>query len=106
MRISKLEDYHKGWFVGGFTPTAYFSTHAEVCYRIHPKGEDWPRHYHKIGVEINLLIKGSMTINDTLIHEGEVFIIDPYEITKPTYLTDCELIIIKLPSVPGDKYES
>ncbi len=106
MLIVPLKDFKQGWFVGSFEPRAFYSKDVEVCCRIHPKGEFWPRHYHKIGTEINVLLHGSMLINNVEIKEGEVFIIYPGEWAEPTYMTDCEIVIIKVPSIPGDKYES
>ena len=41
MKVMKLEDMFKGWFIGDFEPTAYKSKDFEVCYRVHPKGEKW-----------------------------------------------------------------
>jgi len=35
---------------------------------------------------------------------GDVFIIEPGKIVKPIFHTDCELIVVKVPSIPGDKY--
>jgi len=45
-----------------------------------------------------------MKINDTLLVEGDLFLIEPYEISVPEFLTDCELIVVKTPSIKGDKY--
>lgn len=104
MDIYKFEDMKGGWFVGDFEPTAYKTSEFEVCYKFHKKGEKWDTHYHKKGTEINFLVKGKMKIQDKEIKEGEIFTIYPYEISEPEFLEDCILIIVKTPSVPGDKY--
>ena len=44
-------------------------------------------------------------LNDKLIRPGDIITIEPGEVTKATFITDCELVIVKTPSVPGDKYE-
>ena len=54
--------------------------------------------------EINYLVKGRMTIQNTELNEGDIFIFNPYEIADPIFLEDCTVVIIKTPSVPGDKY--
>ena len=95
-----------GWFVGNFEPTAYKTENFEVCYKEHPKGDEWDTHYHKKGTEINYLLEGKMTIQDTELNSGDIFILYPYEIADPIFLEDCKLIIIKTPSIPGDKFSA
>ena len=41
---------------------------------------------------------------DQKLVKGDVFIIHPYEIADPLFLEDCKIMVIKTPSVPGDKY--
>mgnify|MGYP003442867589 CR=1 FL=1 len=92
-----------GWFVGNFSPTAFSTNLFEVCYKTHQKGELWDTHYHEFSTEINLLISGKMTINGIELNAGDIFTIEPYYIAAPIFLEDCTLIIIKTPSIPGDK---
>lgn len=106
MKIYEAKEMIGGWFVGDFKPTAYKTKKFEVCYKIHQQGEKWPKHYHKIATEINYLIRGKMTIGGKEIHAGQIFILKPGEIAEPNFLEDCEIIVIKTPSVVGDKYES
>jgi quercetin dioxygenase-like cupin family protein len=106
MKIAKLADMKGGWFIGNFDPAAYKTDQFEVCFKLHPKGEKWPKHYHKEAVEINYLIRGSMTIQGELLEAGDIFIIDKHEVSDPEFHEDCEVIVVKTPSVPGDKYET
>lgn len=105
MKIFSMKDMIGGWFVGNFEPSAFKTSEFEVCYKVHPKGEIWPTHYHKLATEINYIIRGSMTLNGTLLSQGDVFVIYPHEAVSPEFLEDCELIVVKTPSVVGDKYE-
>lgn len=105
MKIFSIEDMIGGWFVGNFEPSAHKTSDFEVCYKVHPKGEQWPAHYHKIATEINYIIRGTMTINGTMLTRGDVFVLEPYEVAVPEFLEDCELIVVKTASVVGDKYE-
>ncbi len=104
MDILKGKDMKGGWFVGDFEPTAYKTKDFEVSYKTHPKGEIWDNHYHKIATEINYLIRGKMKLSGTTLEEGDIFILHPGEIAIPEFLTDCELVVVKTPSVKGDKY--
>ena len=103
MQIYKLEDMKGGWFVGNFSPSAFQTEGFEVCYKKHHKGEKWDTHYHEKVTEVNLLVKGKMMINDTEIFEGDIFIIPPFYVSSPTFLEDCEIVIVKTPSIVNDK---
>lgn len=94
----------RGWFIGDFTPTVFRTTQFEVGYLRHAKGERWPKHYHKESVEINYLIRGSMTIQSQRLEAGQIFILDKNEIADPEFHEDCELVVVKVPSLPHDKY--
>ena len=98
MKVMRIEDMHSGWFVGGFSPTAYYTKDFEVNYRIHPAGQKWDTHYHTVVTEINLLIKGKMTLQGKELNSGDIFIMEPYEITDPVFIEDCEIICVKTPS--------
>jgi len=105
MKIYKIDNMIGGWFVGNFEPCAYKSKDFEVCYKVHEKDEKWPVHFHKLASEINYLIKGKMTIQDTLLQKGDVFVLEPYEIADPVFHERCELIVVKTASDKNDKYE-
>jgi len=104
MKIHKLTDFTRGWFIGDFEPSVLKTEQFEVGYLFHPKGQEWPDHYHKLGTEYNLLVKGSMRICGETINEGDLFIIDPYEVADPEFLEDCYIMCIKSPGNKGDKY--
>lgn len=92
------------WYVGAFSPTAFYSKKFEVAYVKHFKGQKWPKHIHKKAVEINLLVKGKMKILGQKLKKGQIFVIYPNEIADPIFLTNCEVVVIKTPSIIGDKY--
>ena len=99
MKILKFKDMKSGWFIGNFEPTAYKTDNFEVNYRIHKAGEQWDTHYHTHVTEINLLIKGKMRMQNTLINAGDIFIVNPFEISDPEFIEDCEVICVKTPSL-------
>jgi len=104
MKKFRLEDMKSGWFAGNFLPTAFKTKDFEACYRIHLKGEVWDKHTHKIGTEINLLVKGKMKMCGHVLNSGDIFVVFPWELSDPVFFEDCEIVCIKTPSVPGDKY--
>ena len=105
MRKFNIKVMHRGWFIGNFLPSVLRTDLFEVGILTHHKGEEWPKHFHLEATEYNVLINGSMTVNNNLIHEGEIFVIEKNEICNPTFHKDCTVLCVKVPSIPGDKYE-
>ena len=98
MKLSRIEDFVGGWFVGDFEPTAYRTHQFEVSYKCHPKGQDWEIHYHDVVTEINLVIRGKLKIQGKILINGDIFILEPYEIADPEFLEDTEILCVKSPS--------
>lgn len=71
----------------------------------HTKGELWPPHYHLESEEYNVLIEGKMIIHGEVLETGDVFVFEKGEVADPVFLEDCKLIVVKVPSVIGDKHE-
>ena len=105
MKIFRSQAWTGGWFVGNFNPAAFKTEQFEVCLKRHKQGESWPKHFHKIATEINYLIRGKITLMGESFNAGDVFVILPGEVADPQFLEDCELIVVKVPSVKADKYE-
>jgi quercetin dioxygenase-like cupin family protein len=104
MKIFKMKDMIGGWFVGNFEPSAFKTENFEVCYKKHPKNDVWDRHYHKEATEINYLVKGKIKFQNKILESGDIFVVYPWEISDPEFLEDTEVVIVKTPSVIGDKY--
>jgi len=104
MDIYRIEKFKGGWFIGDFDPAVFKTKDFEVCFKFHKQGELWDTHYHKIAEEINYLIRGKMKIGDILIEAGDIFHIHRNEVSAPVFLEDCELIVVKTPSVQNDKF--
>jgi len=104
MKLYRMESMVGGWFVGDFEPAAHKTDAFEVSIKLHPQGEKWDIHYHKVAREINAIISGEMTIQNTLLVAGDIFVLEPGEIADPVFHKDCTIVCIKTPSVKGDKY--
>lgn len=111
MKISHINFYKGGWFIGDFIPSVLKTDKFEVAYMRHKKGEKWDKHYHKYATEYNCVVRGkiafrmgSMGDYVRVIRQGYVFTIEPGEIVEPEFLEDTEIIVVKVPSIPGDKH--
>jgi quercetin dioxygenase-like cupin family protein len=105
MKIYKLSNMTRGWFIGDFEPSVLRTSEFEVGLLHHQKGERWAAHYHKSATEYNILISGLMKVQNTLIHSGDIFVFDKYEISDPEFLEDCKVLCVKTPSIKNDKFE-
>ena len=104
MKIYNYKNMIGGWFVGNFEPSAYKTENFEVSYKIHPKGEVWEHHFHKLATEINYLVSGEMILQNTTLKAGDIFVIEPNEIADPIFKEDCHIVCVKTISIKGDKY--
>jgi len=103
MKVSRLEAMHRGWLIGDFTPSILRTSAFEIAYLHHKKDEVWPAHVHNIADEYNVLIRGSMKLNNETLSQGDIFIVKKGMITKAIFFEDCEILCVKVPSVPSDK---
>lgn len=104
MKVLKFGDMINGWFIGNFEPAVLKTDQFEVAYHKHKKGEQHDIHYHKKATEYNLLIRGKMIMNDKEFSEGDIVIMEPYDVAEAVFLTDVEIVVVKVPSVKNDKY--
>jgi quercetin dioxygenase-like cupin family protein len=104
MKVDKINRMMRGWFIGNFEPSLYKTDQFEVGYLTHKKDEVWKAHYHALSTEYNYLIRGKMIIQGVELNAGDLFVFEPGEIANPVFLEDCELIVVKTPSIPSDKY--
>jgi quercetin dioxygenase-like cupin family protein len=93
-----------GWFIGDFSPSVWRTSKFEVAHMKHKKEERPRPHYHKEATEITVVVKGTVQINEQVFSVGDIFMVFPDEKVAPYILEDTEVIVVKIPSVLGDKY--
>lgn len=104
MKVFKSKDMFKGWFVGDFLPTSFQTKDCEIAYKEYKAGDKEDKHVHKIATEITLVVKGKVKMNDKEYSAGEIILMEPGESTDFKALTDSANVVVKVPSVKGDKY--
>lgn len=105
MKLSKHKEMIKGWFIGNFKPTLLKTSKFEVGFKNYIKGDYEKAHYHKKAIEITLIATGRVRMNGVEYFSGDIITISRGEATDFEALTDCQTVVIKIPSVRGDKYE-
>jgi mannose-6-phosphate isomerase-like protein (cupin superfamily) len=104
MRSAKLDEMKKGWFVGGFNPTAHSTEACEVAVKYYKAADKEGPHLHRVATEITLVLSGRAQMVGKEWRAGEILVLEPGEITDFEALTDCITVVVKLPSVLNDKY--
>lgn len=106
MENSHLNEMVKGWFVGAFEPALLTSKDFEVAVKRYKAGESEPKHFHKLATEITVVVSGKVKMCDQTWDEGSIIKLAPGEATSFLALEDAITVVVKTPSVIGDKYES
>lgn len=104
MEKSKITDFVRGWFVGGFEPTLFKTTDVEVAVQYFKKGDKESSHCHKIATEITMIVQGKARMNNIYLQEGDILTIKPGEYTDFEALEDVITTVVKLPGALNDKY--
>lgn len=94
-----------GWFVGDFAPTALETSAAEVAVKPYSAGACEARHVHKVATEVTLILNGEVEMSGVRYKSGDIIVLAPGEATDFKAITDVITVVVKLPSVKGDKYE-
>jgi quercetin dioxygenase-like cupin family protein len=103
MIVDKIDNMVNGWFIGDFEPSILKTNEFEIGIRMHKQGEKCPDHYHAYATEFNVLLFGTMRINDTDLGPGDIFTFLPNEISRAEFYEDCTIVVVKVPSNPTDK---
>ncbi len=106
MKKYSQKDMIKGWFVGDFSPSAFSISCCEVAHKEYKEGDYEEKHFHKIATEITLISDGRVLMNGVEYKKGDIIVMEPGEATDFKALTDVTNVIVKIPSVKGDKYLS
>src|SRR5687767_9927303 len=104
MRIEKLDGMTKGWFVGDFSPTVLRTPHAEVGIKRYRAGDIEAAHLHKVAVELTAVVSGEVAFNGTIARGGDIVVVEPGETIAFRAISDAVTVVVKMPSVAGDKY--
>ena len=92
-----------GCFIGDFDPSVYRTRDVEVAVKYHQQGDFWAPHYHPLATEINVLLHGQMSVNGAHFSPGDIFVIEPGEVARPVFYRNCQLVVVKIPGIRGDK---
>lgn len=106
MKFHKITDFINGWFIGDFEPSLLRTANFEIAHHHYKKGVISTPHTHLVASEYNYIVCGKVYLptEDRYLESGDMFIYEPKEVSNVEFLEDTDLIIIKVPSLPTDKY--
>ena len=104
MKIYNINEMTKGWFIGNFEPSVFCNPFFEVAHHQHEKGYVTPPHTHKIAQELTYIVNGELRVSGKVLGKGEMFLYEPNDIADVEVLEDVDVVVVKWPSVPSDKY--
>lgn len=100
----RLSDMVGGWMVGSFEPTCYQTSNFEVACKQYQPGDIDQAHVHLVATEVTLIATGRALMNGRELIAGDIVTIAPGEATDFHALEATTTVVVKVPSVPGDKY--
>jgi quercetin dioxygenase-like cupin family protein len=104
MTHKSLADMVGGWIVGDFEPTCLKTSACEVACKHYEAGAAEAAHVHRIATEVTLIASGRVTMNGRTFGAGDIIVLEPGEATDFRALEKTTTVVIKTPSVAGDKY--
>jgi quercetin dioxygenase-like cupin family protein len=104
VKVATLADMKGGWFAGDFEPTLLKTPAFEAACKYYAAGAREARHVHRVATEITLIASGSVMMNGRIVKAGELVVLEPNEPADFAALEDTITMVVKVPSVAGDKY--
>lgn len=104
MRTRRLEEMVGGWVVGDFEPSCFRTAACEVACKHYEAGHREPAHVHRVAAELTVIVSGDARMNGRHFTTGDIVMLDPGEVTDFEALTAVTTLVVKMPSVQGDKY--
>jgi quercetin dioxygenase-like cupin family protein len=105
MEIFNESDMIKGWFIGNFSPTALKTLTQEVAVKRYMAGDKEKSHVHKIATEVTFIVEGRVKMNSKEFKKGSIIVLSPGEPSDFSVIEDTITVVVKSPSVVGDKYD-
>lgn len=100
-----LEDFTKGWLVGDFDPSLIKTKEIEISIKKYKAGDKEKNHYHKLATEYTIVISGKIKMMGKIYNTNDIITVNQNVENQFECLENCVLLVIKTPSIIGDKYE-
>lgn len=106
MKLFNLKNMTGGWLVGDFQPVCLPLDACEVACKRYKAGDAEGRHVHRVATELTLIASGRVLINGTEYASDDIIVLEPGEPADFKVLEDTITVVVKIPSVIGDKHSA
>ncbi len=104
MHVDDLRRMVGGWFIGNFEPATYQTAEFEVAIKEYRAGDKESLHVHKLATEFTVIVRGRVRMNGDEHAAGTIVVVEPHQATDFEALEDTITVVVKTPSIRGDKY--
>lgn len=104
MKLAKVGDMTKGWFIGDFAPSLCRTRDVEVAVKFYRAGDAEAAHFHRVATEFTVVTAGIVEMNAVRYGVGDIIVIEPGDTTDFVAITDATTAVVKIPGAPNDKY--
>lgn len=104
MKVHKVSNFKKGWFIGDFSPSLLPTREFETAVKFYKQGDHEAAHLHKVAREYTVIGAGKFQINGTEVGPGDIIEIPPGEVADFICLQEGVTFVVKSPSAPTDKH--
>lgn len=104
MQLYSLDKMVGGWFVGDFSPAVLTTPDFEVAVKSYRAGDCEASHHHKIAEEITVIATGRARMCGRELIAGDIVHLAPGDSTGFEAIEDTITVVVKRPSLKGDKY--
>ena len=103
MKKYNIDNFKGGWFIGDFNPSLIKTKDFEIAIKYYKSGDEDDEHVHLLADEYTVIVKGQVIMNGEIFEEKDIIFIEKGEYVKFKVLKDTINVVIKIPSVIGDK---
>lgn len=104
IQVHRIEQFVGGWFVGNFVPSLFRSKEIELGFKHFEAGDTEPEHFQCESTELTFVVKGDCRIGDRKLGAGDIAQIPPGLSASFEAFSGVDLIVVKFPSTPEDKF--
>lgn len=104
MRVAKVGEMTKGWFIGDFEPTLWQTQDVEVAVKFYRAGDAEAAHFHRVATEFTVVAAGVIEMNSIRYGVGDIVVMEPGDVADFRAITDATTTVVKIPGAPHDKY--
>lgn len=104
MEHRRLDEMKLGWLIGNFEPSILRTDQFELGIKTYRSGDSEPSHHHKIATEYTVIVSGIVRMAGETWGPGSIIKMPPGESTSFFAIEDAVTVVLKTPSVIGDKY--